>query len=103
MTTPALASANPWATLKAWAFLQALLVAPGFDLLSTTSRHASVLVRALDELPDVRASLCYDLYTAVVMREHGVSRIYTRDNDFHRFPFLTVVDPIPQDRTQLQA
>jgi uncharacterized protein len=27
------------------------------------------------------------------MREHGISRIVTRDRDFHRFPFLTVVDP----------
>lgn len=28
------------------------------------------------------------------MREHGVSRICTRDTDFHRFPFLSVVDPL---------
>ena len=27
------------------------------------------------------------------MREHGIRRIYTRDVDFHRFPFLEVVDP----------
>ena len=31
---------------------------------------------------------------AVLMREHGVSRICTRDTDFHRFPFLSVVDPL---------
>ena len=28
------------------------------------------------------------------MREHGISRICTRDTDFRRFPFLTVVDPL---------
>jgi predicted nucleic acid-binding protein len=28
------------------------------------------------------------------MREHGVSRIVTRDMDFHRFPFLEVIDPV---------
>lgn len=28
------------------------------------------------------------------MREHGLRRIYTRDADFHRFPFLEVVDPV---------
>jgi predicted nucleic acid-binding protein len=28
------------------------------------------------------------------MREHGIKMIYTRDTDFHRFPFLQVVDPI---------
>lgn len=27
------------------------------------------------------------------MREHGIKRIYTRDTDFHRFPFLEPVDP----------
>ena len=28
------------------------------------------------------------------MREHGLSRICTRDTDFRRFPFLEVVDPL---------
>jgi predicted nucleic acid-binding protein len=28
------------------------------------------------------------------MRELGVGRIYTRDTDFHRFPFLQPIDPI---------
>jgi predicted nucleic acid-binding protein len=32
------------------------------------------------------------------MREHGVRRIYTRDADFHRFPFLEVVDPLSEQR-----
>jgi predicted nucleic acid-binding protein len=27
------------------------------------------------------------------MREHGIRRICTRDADFHRFPFLEVIDP----------
>ena len=48
----------------------------------------------LGELPDVRANLIHDLHTAVLMREHGIARIYTRDTDFHRFPFLDVVDPL---------
>jgi predicted nucleic acid-binding protein len=28
------------------------------------------------------------------MREHGIKEIYTRDTDFHRFPFIKVIDPI---------
>jgi CubicO group peptidase (beta-lactamase class C family) len=32
-------------------------------------------------------------FTAVLMREHGIRRIYTRDTDFHRFPFLEPIDP----------
>jgi hypothetical protein len=27
-------------------------------------------------------------------RLDGVRRIYTRDTDFHRFPFVEVVDPL---------
>jgi predicted nucleic acid-binding protein len=28
------------------------------------------------------------------MKEHGLHRIYTRDTDFHRFPFIEVLDPL---------
>jgi predicted nucleic acid-binding protein len=35
----------------------------------------------------------HDTQTAVLMREHGIKRVYTRDMDFHRFPFLEAVDP----------
>jgi predicted nucleic acid-binding protein len=31
------------------------------------------------------------------MREHGIRRLYTRDTDFHRFPFLDVIDPLAAD------
>jgi len=29
-----------------------------------------------------------------LMKEHGVKTIYTRDTDFHKFPFLDVIDPL---------
>ena len=94
VTTHARASVSPWTPGKAWDFLEALLESPGFDLLLATQRHAAVLAQTLTELPDVRGNLFHDLQTAVLMREHGISRICTRDTDFHRFPFLTVVDPM---------
>lgn len=40
----------------------------------------------------------HDLHTAVLMREHDISRICTRDSDFRRFPFLMVIDPVHQPR-----
>ena len=94
VTTHARASASPWSPGEAWSFLESLLASPGFELLSATARHASVLAQTLRELPDVRGNLFHDLHTAVAMRENGISRICTRDTDFHRFPFLTVVDPV---------
>jgi len=35
-----------------------------------------------------------DTHTAVLMREHGIARICTRDTDFNQFPFLEVIDPL---------
>jgi len=84
----------PWTLTRAWRFLAALLAAPALELLRPTGRHAAVLAQTLVELPDLRGNVIHDLHTAVLMREHGVSKICTRDDDFHRFPFLTVVDPL---------
>lgn len=94
VTTHARASATPVSPGEAWGFLETLLGSPGFQLLSATPRHAAVLAQTLRELPDVRGNLFHDLHIAVAMRENGVSRICTRDTDFHRFPFLSVFDPM---------
>ena len=85
---------SPWTPAAALRFVDALLTAPGISLLRPTERHAAVLAQTLAEYPDVRGNLMHDLHTAVLMREHGVSRICTRDADFHRFAFLSVVDPL---------
>ena len=85
---------SPWSSAEARDFIGALLDSPGFELLLATRRHAPVLKQTVAELPDVRGNQMHDLHTAVLMREHGVSRICTRDTGFHRFPFLTVVDPL---------
>ena len=85
---------SPWGPQDSWRFIETLLASPSFELLHPTERHPKVLGQTLSELPDVRGSLVRNLHTAVLMREHGVSRICTRDTDFHRFPFLTVVDPL---------
>jgi len=53
-----------------------------------------VLGRTLAEVPNIRGLRMHDLHTAVLMREHGISRICTRDRDFRLFPFLDVVDPL---------
>ena len=85
---------SPWTPADASGFLTALLDSPGITLLLPTRRHEAVLEQTVAELPDVRGNQMYDLHTAVLMREHGVGRICTRDTGFHRFPFLDVVDPV---------
>jgi toxin-antitoxin system PIN domain toxin len=86
-------SRHPLSARTALAFIRALLDSPGIELLAPTHRHLDVLTATIDELPDFRGALFHDLRIAVIMREHGVSRICTRDVHFHRFPFLTVIDP----------
>ncbi len=88
---------EPWTLEGAWRFVSALLAAPGLEVLTPTERHAEVAARTLEEIPGLVGNGLQGVHTAVLMREHGVRRIYTRDTDFHRFPFLEVLDPLSVD------
>lgn len=83
----------PWTIARAWAFVEALLASPGLGVLVPTERHAPVAAQVFAELPSLAGNVLHDAHTAILMREHGIRRIHTRDVDFHRFPFLEVVDP----------
>jgi toxin-antitoxin system PIN domain toxin len=85
---------RPWSAPLAWQFVEALLASPGLRLLIETQRHAQITAQVLEELPNLRGNVLHDVHTAVLMREHGIHRVVTRDADFHRFPFLEVMDPL---------
>lgn len=51
------------------------------------------LYRATVEHDVVRGNLVTDAHIATLMRQHGVSVIWTADRDFRRFPGITVRDP----------
>ena len=84
----------PWNARAASAFLAALREAPGLAMLTPTSRHANVLMEVAAEVPQLAGNLWHDAETAVLMREHGIRRIVTRDTDFARFSFVEIVDPL---------
>lgn len=42
----------------------------------------------------VRGNLVPDAHVATILRQHGVSRIYTADTDFLKFRFLVVINPL---------
>ena len=86
--------AQPLSLEQAWSFVNALRASAGLGILQEGPRHAEVADRTFAELPDLRGNLIHDARTAILMREHGIRRIYTRDTDFHRFPFLEVLDPL---------
>jgi toxin-antitoxin system PIN domain toxin len=85
---------RPWSAARAWDFIEALLAAPALGVLVESERHPAVARLLHGEVADVRGNLVHDAHTAILMREHGILRIYTRDTDFHRFPFLQVIDPL---------
>ena len=84
---------KPWSTAGAWAFISTLLDSPGLGVLTATERHADVAAQVIAELPWLAGNLIHDAHTAILMREHGIRRICTRDADFRRFAFLEVVEP----------
>lgn len=84
---------HPWNAVTAWKFVGALLTSPGLSVLVHTERHAEVAEQVMAEVPGIAGNLLHDAHTAVLMREHGIRRVCTRDMDFHRFPFLEILDP----------
>ena len=84
---------RPWIAQSAWGFVEALLASPAIAVIEPTERHRSVAAEVVAELPHLSGNLFHDAHIAILMREHGIRTIYTRDTDFHRFPFLDPVDP----------
>jgi hypothetical protein len=78
---------QPWTALAAWEFVTTLLASPGLAVLVPTHRHADVAGDVILELPHLAGNLLHDAHTAILMREHGIRRICTRDTDFHQFAF----------------
>ena len=85
---------RPWSAREAWAFLAAVLASPAVEVLAETQRHESVLSDMLASIAGLSGNVFHDVHTAAIMAEHGISVIYTRDRDFHRFRMLEVRDPL---------
>ena len=74
--------------------MESIFDSPTAGVLLPTARHTAVLAEVLAELPHLRGNILHDVHTAVLMREHGIRDICTRDTDFSRFRFLRVIDPL---------
>jgi len=94
VTTHSRVMRRPWSAARAWEFVTALLASPGLSVLAATLRHAELVGDMIVEMPHLAGNLIHDAHTAILMREHGIRRICTRDTDFHQFRFLEVVDPL---------
>lgn len=85
---------RPLVVGEAWEFLESVLSSSGASFLVPAERHVDVLSELLDEMPELGGNLLHDAATVVLMREHGIHRIYTRNMDFHRFPGIEPLDPL---------
>jgi len=85
---------RPWNAGAALEFVDVLRATPSHRILVESERHAAVARDLADAVPGLNGNLFHDFHTAVLMREHGIARVYTRDADFRRFAFLEVVDPL---------
>jgi toxin-antitoxin system PIN domain toxin len=84
---------RPWTAAAAWRFVAALLASPSLEVVVPTTRHAEVAEQLMAEYPHLAGNLFHDAHTAILLREHGIHRICTRDADFNQFGFLEVIDP----------
>jgi toxin-antitoxin system PIN domain toxin len=87
-------STRPLSVPDAWRFVDRLLGSPGLEVLAETDRHAAIASMTFAEVPGLSGRHLHDAHVAILMREHGISRIVTRDTGFHRFPFIEVIDPL---------
>lgn len=85
---------KPWQPASVLRFVEGLIRTPGFSVLVPTPEHVSVLRATLEDTPGAAGNLMHDLHTVVLMREHGIHRIATRDRHFTRFRDLEVIDPV---------
>jgi toxin-antitoxin system PIN domain toxin len=94
VTTHARAPRRSHVRAAAAAWIREVLALPGFSVLTETPDHGAMLARTLEEIPGLQGNILHDVHIAVILREHGIRTIWTRDADFHRFPFLEVIDPL---------
>jgi toxin-antitoxin system PIN domain toxin len=85
---------KPWSIIQAWGYVEAVLSSPSLGILIPGERHANVAAEVIKSMPALSGNLLHAAQTAILMREYGIKRIYTKDTDFHRFSFLEPIDPV---------
>ena len=72
--------------------VDALVALPHVRLLSEEDGFLDVYREVTGASP-CAANLVPDAHLAALLKQHGVDKLYTRDGDFRKFPFLDVRDP----------
>jgi toxin-antitoxin system PIN domain toxin len=85
---------RPLSWSEAVSFLSAFVASDRFRVITAGSSHWPLLKDVLAELTHPAGNLFFDIRTAVLMREHGIRRIYTTDTDFLQFSGLETINPL---------
>ena len=85
--------ANPLTPDEAMANVSSLLALPQVRTLSEEEGFWRVYRDVAGMLP-VRGNLVTDAHLAAILRQHGVTTLFTNDTDFRKFTFLTLVNPL---------
>ncbi len=85
---------RPLVWREALDFLQPFVEAENVQILRADLAHWPLLAEVLAPLTHPSGNLFFDVRTVVLMREHGVRRIYTTDTDFLQFADIEVVNPL---------
>lgn len=85
---------RPWTVSDAWRFVDAICSSPGLAILTETDMHTRAAEEFFKQHPYITGNLIFDARIAILMKEHGIERIYTRDSDFHKFSSIRVIDPL---------
>ena len=72
--------------------MEVLLTLPRVRVISEMDGFLGVYREVTSGFP-VRGNLVPDAHLATLLRQHGVTRIYTADSDFRKFDFLDVKNP----------
>jgi toxin-antitoxin system PIN domain toxin len=84
---------RPLTGAQASAWLATLLQSPGLAMLTPGERHAQVLQEVLRDAKHITGNLWHDAHTVALMREHGVHRVVSHNQDFRRFPGIELLAP----------
>lgn len=85
---------RPWTASAALSFVDAILQSPSHSILVESEHHLEFAQDLAPRVTALAGNLLHDFHTAVLMKEHGISRVCTRDADFRRFAFVEVIDPL---------
>jgi uncharacterized protein len=84
---------HPLRAQQAWENVTNLLALPRCRVITEQEGFEKEYERVSQAI-GVKGNLVADAHLAVILQQHGVSKIYTADTDFLKFGFLNVVNPL---------